>query len=180
MDVKQGRRRSGVVLRSSRFESKRNLPMNASPPVTGPESIEDADKTGKPPRRNGKTDVVAPVADQDVAVAAATVKEKGAAAPRPAHRLTLGRSELAYEVRRAAGLTPQQAEAAVKAIEAAVRAALTRGESVRLAGIGTLALKPVPARAVRNPRTGETLDKPESVRPHFALAQTLKEAAKPG
>jgi DNA-binding protein HU-beta len=155
--------------------------MNASTPAPGLEQVEDADKSGKPPRRTGK----APIADQDMAAPVAedvvvAVKDKAAAAPRAGHRPTLGRYELAYEIRRAAGLTPPQAEAAVKAYEAAVRAALTRGESVRLAGIGTLSLKPATARTVRNPRTGETLDKPASVRPHFALAQTLKEAAKPG
>ncbi len=85
-----------------------------------------------------------------------------------------GRSELIYEVRRAAGLTQQQAETVVKAYEAAILTALNRGETVRLPGVGALAMTPVPERVVRNPRTNEMLVKPAGFKPRFRPAAALK------
>ena len=64
------------------------------------------------------------------------------------------------------GMNRTQATAAVKATYQSILNALAEGKEVRMDGIGTLYPKAVAARVRRNPRTGETFDKPA----HFALA----------
>lgn len=78
------------------------------------------------------------------------------------------------------GLGKAQAGDAVEAVFAAIGEALARGEDVRVAGFGTFAAKDRPARAGRNPRTGEAVPIPASTVPSFKAARALRDAVNGG
>ncbi len=48
------------------------------------------------------------------------------------------------------------------------------GDKIYIKGLGTFEAKKVPARKVRNPKTGETFQKPEHLRLKFGLSSSLK------
>jgi nucleoid DNA-binding protein len=54
-------------------------------------------------------------------------------------------------------LTKDQAQAAMNNTISAIKALVDQGEKVIIRGFGTFAMKHVPSRNGRNPRTGETL-----------------------
>ena len=74
--------------------------------------------------------------------------------------------------------TKKQAQAAVEAVFATLTKSLSRGEEVSVAGFGTFRAVKVAARSGRNPKTGEKLQIPASVRPKFKAGKALKEAVK--
>ena len=78
------------------------------------------------------------------------------------------------------GLGEAQASSAVEAMFAAIGEALAEGEDVRVAGFGTFAVKNRPARAGRNPRTGEAVSIPASTVPSFKAAKALRNAVNGG
>ena len=90
------------------------------------------------------------------------------------------RAELARSVAARAGLGPAEADAAVKAVLAALTGALARGETVRLAGFGTFEAKDRPARTGRNPRTGAPVAVPASRGVRFRAGKTLRDAVRDG
>ena len=86
------------------------------------------------------------------------------------------RSELVRSVAERAGMSPADADAAVKAVLASVAGALGRGETVRLAGFGTFEAKDRPARTGRNPRTGAPVALPASRAVRFRAGKALRDA----
>lgn len=74
--------------------------------------------------------------------------------------------------------TKKQAQAAVDAVFAAITKSLSRGEEVGVAGFGTFRIAKTAARAGRNPKTGERIQIPASVKPRFKPGKALKEAVK--
>ncbi len=66
----------------------------------------------------------------------------------------MNRSEPVRQVAGETGLGAAEADAAVKALLAALAEGLARDGTVRLAGFGTFAVKDRPARTGRNPRSG--------------------------
>lgn len=80
-------------------------------------------------------------------------------------------------VAQAAGITHEQAEAALHALYGTFAADLRAGERVRLPGIGTLVVKATPGRTnIRNPQTGENLpDLPPGRKIKFSPALAMKE-----
>ena len=62
------------------------------------------------------------------------------------------------------------------AADAAVRAALARGEAERLSGFGAFAAKHRPAHAGRNPATGERIAVPVSRSVSFRAGKGLRDA----
>lgn len=74
--------------------------------------------------------------------------------------------------------TKKQAQAAVEAVFAAVTKSLSRGEEVTVTGFGTFRTKKAAARSGRNPKTGESLTIPASIRVKFKAGKALKEAVK--
>lgn len=74
--------------------------------------------------------------------------------------------------------TKKQAQAAVEAVFAAITKSLARGEEVTVTGFGTFRTAKAAARTGRNPKTGEKLQIPASVRPKFKAGKALKEAVK--
>ncbi len=81
----------------------------------------------------------------------------------------INRLELVRLVAGETGLSPAAADAAV-------RAALARGEAERLSGFGAFAAKHRPAHAGRNPATGERIAVPASRSVSFRAGKGLRDA----
>ncbi|MDO8429827.1 MAG: HU family DNA-binding protein [bacterium] len=74
--------------------------------------------------------------------------------------------------------TKKQAQEAVEAVFATITKSLSRGEDVTVTGFGTFRTVKVAARSGRNPKTGESLNIPASIKPKFKAGKALKEAVK--
>ena len=74
--------------------------------------------------------------------------------------------------------TKKQAQIAVNAVFAAITKSLSRGEEVAVAGFGTFRRVKVASRSGRNPKTGEKIQIPASMKPKFKAGKALKEAVK--
>lgn len=72
----------------------------------------------------------------------------------------------------------KQALAAVEAVFSSITKTLARGEEVAMTGFGTFRAVKVAARSGRNPKTGEKLEIPASVRPKFRPGKALKDAVR--
>lgn len=82
-------------------------------------------------------------------------------------------------VMKAAGTTTKkQAQQAVDAVFDAITRALGRGEEVGITGFGTFKAVKTKARMGVNPKTGEKLQIPASVKPKFKPGKDLKDAVK--
>ena len=60
----------------------------------------------------------------------------------------------------------------------AITTAVENGKTVRLSGLGTFKHSKRKAMTVRNPRTGQTYQRPETKTVRFSVSQTLKDAVK--
>lgn len=79
----------------------------------------------------------------------------------------------------AAGLeTKAAAQRAVEALFEAITKTMSRGEDVAISGFGTFRVAKSAARQGRNPKTGESISIPASVKPKFRAGKALKEAVK--
>ena len=65
---------------------------------------------------------------------------------------------------------------AVDSIFDAIKQALTAGDEVRLVGFGTFSVAKRAASTGRNPRTGEPMQIPASIRPKFKAGKGLKDS----
>lgn len=74
--------------------------------------------------------------------------------------------------------TKKQAQQAVEAVFGAIIKTLARGEEVTVTGFGTFKTMKAAARSGRNPKTGEKIHIPSSIRPKFRAGKALKEAVK--
>ena len=74
--------------------------------------------------------------------------------------------------------TKKQAHDAVDAVFGAITKALSRGEEVSVAGFGTFRAVKVKARMGHNPKTGQKLQIPASVKPKFKAGKALKDAVR--
>lgn len=74
--------------------------------------------------------------------------------------------------------TKKQAQQAVEAVFAAITKSLARGEEVTVTGFGTFRTAKSAARSGRNPKTGESITIPASVKPKFKAGKALKDAVK--
>ena len=74
--------------------------------------------------------------------------------------------------------TKKQAQEAVEAVFVVVTKSLSRGEEVTVTGFGTFSTRKSAARSGRNPKTGENLTIPASIRVKFKAGKALKEAVK--
>ena len=73
-------------------------------------------------------------------------------------------------------LTHAEVERLVNAILNTMTEALADGGRVELRGFGALSVRSRPARAGRNPRTGETIDIGEAKVPKFRAGKELKDS----
>lgn len=88
----------------------------------------------------------------------------------------MNKNDLVAHVADAAGLTKTDAGKAVDAVFDSITGALAKGDEVRLVGFGTFVVAQRAASQGRNPRTGETIEIPESKQPKFKPGKTLKDA----
>ena len=86
----------------------------------------------------------------------------------------MNKADIAGRLAGSTGLGKAQAAGAVEAVFAAIGEALAEVEDVRVAGFGTFAVKNRPARAGRNPRTGEAVSIPTSTVLSFKAAKALR------
>lgn len=87
------------------------------------------------------------------------------------------KQDLVEAVLKATGMeTKKQAEAAVDAVFDAVVKAMSRGEDVAITGFGTFRIAKRAARVGVNPKTGEKINIPASIKPKFRAGKLLKEA----
>ena len=73
-------------------------------------------------------------------------------------------------------MTRAAADRLVGAVFSTIADALADGETVTIAGFGTLSTKDRPAREGRNPRTGETIAIAASRTPAFKPGKALRDA----
>lgn len=86
---------------------------------------------------------------------------------------------LVEAVMKAAGLeTKAAAQRAVDAVFDTIVKTMSRGEDVVVSGFGAFKVVKRAARQGRNPKTGETIQIPASVKPKFRPGKVLKEAVK--
>ncbi len=91
----------------------------------------------------------------------------------------MNKAELTEAVMQAAGIeTKASAEKAVDAVFDTIVKTMGRGEEVAITGFGTFRVMKRAAREGRNPKTGEKIQIPASVKPKFRAGKVLKEAVK--
>ncbi len=89
------------------------------------------------------------------------------------------KAQLAAKVAERTGLSKKQANEVVDAVFSIIVETLSKkhnAEPVNIAGFGRFVVKQRPKRIVRNPRTGEQVEKPATRVPAFRPAKQLKEA----
>jgi DNA-binding protein HU-beta len=86
------------------------------------------------------------------------------------------KAELVAAISDKAGLSRDQAKKALEAFTDSVVDALKQGEDVRLVGFGTFLPVKREAGKARNPRTGQTVDRPASTTCRFRVGEGLKGA----
>lgn len=72
-------------------------------------------------------------------------------------------------------LTAKDTDEAVKVIVDAMTATLVAGGRIEIRGFGSFSLNFRPARAGRNPKSGEQVDVPAKWVPHFKAGKELRE-----
>ncbi|MBQ4811050.1 DNA-binding protein [Pseudoalteromonas luteoviolacea] len=88
----------------------------------------------------------------------------------------MNKSELVSAMSANSELTKKDSKAALDSILNAVSKRLSEGDPVSLAGFGTLSLSYHPAKAGRNPRTGEEIMIEGQNKVLFKAAKALKDA----
>lgn len=89
------------------------------------------------------------------------------------------KDQLSEAVMKAVGMeTKTMAQKTVDAVLDTITKTLGRGEDVTLTGFGTFRVMKRAAREGRNPKTGEKIHIPASVKPKFRAGKLLKEAVK--
>ncbi len=74
--------------------------------------------------------------------------------------------------------TKAAAGRAVEAVFDTITKTMSRGEDVAITGFGTFRVAKSAARQGRNPKTGESISIPASVKPKFRAGKMLKDAVK--
>ena len=86
------------------------------------------------------------------------------------------KAELISAISEKAGLNKNQARDALEALLISVTDSLKSGNAVRLVGFGTFKAVERKAGTARNPRTGETVNRPASKTARFQVGEALKGA----
>jgi DNA-binding protein HU-beta len=87
------------------------------------------------------------------------------------------RRDLAGHMAKAAGWPKAGSERALRAMLAAIRTSLKRGDSVTLVGFGTFSVARRRPRTMRNPKTGQTVTVAGRI-PRFKPSKELKQAVR--
>ena len=87
----------------------------------------------------------------------------------------MNKQDLIKDIAERGEFTKADAEAALKAVQGAIAAALTRGDKITLPGFGTFKVVETAARTGRNPQTGEPVEIPAKRKIKFNPTQALKD-----
>ncbi len=87
----------------------------------------------------------------------------------------MNKSELIAALAEKAELSRKESEIIVNSFVESVGDSLAKGERIQLIGFGTFSVKDRPARAARNPRTGEEIKIAASRAPVFKAGKALKD-----
>jgi DNA-binding protein HU-beta len=88
------------------------------------------------------------------------------------------RSDLVRSMATAGGWTQAAADRALRAVLAAIRTSLRRGEPVTLVGFGTFSVTRRKSRRGKNPRTGHPMHVAAGKSPRFRPSKELKRAVR--
>lgn len=86
------------------------------------------------------------------------------------------REEIIAKAAADAGISKAKAGAALSSVLNSITEAVGKGDKVTFVGFGTFSVATRAARTGRNPRTGETLNIPETKVPKFKAGKKLKAA----
>jgi DNA-binding protein HU-beta len=86
------------------------------------------------------------------------------------------RADLVTSMARASGWTKAATDHALRALLAAIRASLKRGQPVTLVGFGTFSVARRKPRKGKNPRTGKPMNVAGGRTPRFRPSKELKRA----
>ena len=117
----------------------------------------------------------APAAKKSAAPAKKAAPAK-AAALKAAPQATITLKQIAAELAESHDLPKKQAEAVLGDLVALTTRHLTKGDKIRLTGLGILQVRARPARMGRNPATGEAIKIKASKKIAFRPAKEIKEA----
>lgn len=87
----------------------------------------------------------------------------------------MNKNELIATMADKSGLSKKDAGAALDAFTEAVADALKTGDKVQMIGFGSFEVKTRAARTGKNPRTGESVEIPESKSPTFKAGKAFKD-----
>ena len=87
----------------------------------------------------------------------------------------MNKQDLIKDIAERGEFTKADADAALKAVQGAIAAALTRGDKITLPGFGTFKVVETAARTGRNPQTGEPVEIPAKRKIKFNPTQSLKD-----
>ena len=88
------------------------------------------------------------------------------------------RTDLVASMATAGPWSKAAADRALRAVLAAIRASLRRGEAVTLVGFGTFWVSRRKPRRARNPRTGQPMNVAGGRSPHFKPSKEMKRAVR--
>ena len=88
----------------------------------------------------------------------------------------MNKSEFEKYISTKHSITQKEAGNMIDMFTSSVMSALGEGKEVSLIGFGNFSVANVPARAGRNPRTGEALEIKAYKQPRFKVGQKLKDA----
>ena len=86
----------------------------------------------------------------------------------------MSKSELIGRMAQSAGISRDQAKLALEALTDHIGQTLKEGRDVRIVGFGSFFTTERAAGKARNPRTGETVDRPASRTARFRAGEGLK------
>ena len=89
----------------------------------------------------------------------------------------MNKAELVSAVAAEAGITQADTHRAINAIQTVIKAAVKKGEDVRIAGLFNLKVEQKPARTGRNPSTGAAVAIPAKKAVKIKAAKELADAA---
>ena len=87
----------------------------------------------------------------------------------------MNKQDLIKDISERGEFTKADAEAALKAVQGAIIAALVNGDKITLPGFGTFKVVETAARTGRNPQTGEPVEIPAKRKIKFNPTQSLKD-----
>lgn len=87
----------------------------------------------------------------------------------------MNKQDLIKDIAERGEFTKADADAALKAVQGAIAAALTRGDKITLPGFGTFKVVETAARTGRNPQTGEPVEIQAKRKIKFNPTQALKD-----